>query len=149
MKSAAELKQTIIAAVDRNRAELLRLADRLLHTPENGYMEFKTAELVKNELVRLGLRPQTGLAVTGLRADIESGRPGPKIAIMGELDALPVPTHPFADPVTGVAHACGHYAELVMMLGAAAALPRTMDKKTYLEYKEQMSSTEEYHYDQA
>ena len=108
MKNAAELKQTIIAEVDRHRAEILQLADTLLHTPENGYMEFKTAELVKNEMIKLGLKPQTGLAVTGLRADIESGRPGPKIAIMGELDALPVPTHPFA--------------ELVMMLGAAAAL---------------------------
>ena len=32
---------------------------------------------------------------------------------------------------------------------AIAALPRVMDKKSYLEYKEHMSSTEEYHYDQA
>ena len=30
-----------------------------------------------------------------------------------------------------------------------AALPRVMDKDTYLKYKEQMNSTEEYHYDQA
>ena len=122
MKSAAELKKTVIARIDSCRAEILQLADTLLHNPETGYKEFKTAELVKNELVKLGLKPRTGLAVTGVRADIESGRPGPKIAIMGELDALPVPTHPFADPVTGAAHACGHHAQLVMMLGAAAAL---------------------------
>ena len=32
---------------------------------------------------------------------------------------------------------------------AIAALPKTMNKETYLKYKEQMSSTEEYHYDQA
>ena len=122
MKSAAELKETVIAQIDSRRAEILQLADTLLHNPETGYKEFKTAELVKNELVKLGLKPQTGLAVTGVRADIDSGRPGPKIAIMGELDALPVPTHPFADPATGAAHACGHHAQLTMMLGAAAAL---------------------------
>ena len=122
MKSAGELKKEVIAGVDRNREEILRLADTLLHNPETGYKEFKTAELVKNELVKLGLKPRTGLAVTGVRADIDSGRPGPKIAIMGELDALPVPTHPFADPATGAAHACGHHAQLTMMLGAAAAL---------------------------
>ena len=122
MKSAAELKKTIIGQIDSRRAEILQLADTLLHNPETGYKEFKTAELVKNELVKLGLKPQTGLAVTGIRADIDSGRPGPKIAIMGELDALPVPTHPFADPATGAAHACGHHAQLAMMLGAAAAL---------------------------
>ena len=122
MKSAAELKKTVIAQIDSRRAEILQLADTLLHNPETGYKEFKTAELVKNELVKLGLKPRTGLAVTGVRADIDSGRPGPKIAIMGELDALPVPTHPFADPATGAAHACGHHAQLTMMLGAAAAL---------------------------
>ena len=122
MKSAAELKKAVIARIDSRRAEILQLADTLLHNPETGYKEFKTAELVKNELVRLGLKPRTGLAVTGVRADIDSGRPGPKIAVMGELDALPVPTHPFADPATGAAHACGHHAQLTMMLGAAAAL---------------------------
>ena len=122
MKNAAELKKEVIAGVNRNREEILQLADVLLHNPETGYKEFKTAELVKNELVRLGLKPRTGLAVTGVRADIDSGRPGPKIALMGELDALPVPTHPFADPATGAAHACGHHAQLTMMLGAAAAL---------------------------
>ena len=122
MKSAAELKKTVIARIDSRRAEILQLADTLLHNPETGYKEFKTAELVKNELVKLGLKPRTGLAVTGVRADIGSGRPGPKIAVMGELDALPVPTHPFADPITGAAHACGHHAQLTMMLGAAAAL---------------------------
>ncbi len=122
MKSAAELKKTVIGQIESRRAEILKLADTLLHNPETGYKEFKTAELVKNELVKLGLKPRTGLAVTGVRADIDSGRPGPKIAIMGELDALPVPTHPFADPATGAAHACGHHAQITMMLSAAAAL---------------------------
>ncbi len=122
MKSAAELKRTVIAQIESRREEILKLADTLLHTPEPGYREFKTAELVKNEFLKLGLTPKTGLAITGVRADIDSGRPGPKIAIMGELDALPVPTHPFADPATGAAHACGHHAQLTMMLSAAAAL---------------------------
>ena len=76
MKSAAELKKAVIAQIDSRRAEILQLADTLLHNPETGYKEFKTAELVKNELVKLGLKPQTGLAVTGVRADIDSGRAG-------------------------------------------------------------------------
>ena len=122
MKNAAELKQEVIAHIDRNRAKILELADDILHHPEPGYREFRTAERVKEELVKLGLTPKTGLAVTGVRADIDSSRPGPKIAVMGELDALPVPTHPFADPKTGAAHACGHHAQITMMLAAAGAL---------------------------
>ena len=122
MKNAAELKKEIIAAIDGRRDEIFALADKILHNPELGYCEFKTAELAASELRKLGLEVKTGIAVTGLRADIDSGRPGPRIAIMGELDALPVPDHAFADPETGAAHACGHHAQMTMMLAAAAAL---------------------------
>ena len=122
MKNAAELKKEIIAAIDGRREEIFALADKILHNPELGYCEFKTAELAASELRKLGLEVKTGIAVTGLRADIDSGRPGPRIAIMGELDALPVPDHAFADPETGAAHACGHHAQMTMMLAAAAAL---------------------------
>ena len=122
MKSASELKQAAIASIECRKAEILQLADNILRHPELGYQEYRTAELVENEFLKLGLQPRTGLAITGVRADIDSGRPGPRIAIIGELDALPVPTHPFANPATGAAHACGHHAQITMMLAAAAAL---------------------------
>lgn len=122
MIKAEELKRRLIVQIDSRRDDIIALAETILHHPERGYCEFKTAELVKNELVKLGLTPLSGLAITGVRADIDSGRPGPKIAIMGELDALTIPTHPFADPETGAAHACGHHAQIAMMLAAAAAL---------------------------
>lgn len=117
-----ELKQKVIKTIEENRARLLETADFLLKNPELGYCEYKTSAFVKSELEKLGLTVKTDLAITGLRADIASGKPGPRIAIMGELDALPVPSHPFADPATGAAHACGHYAQLLMMLAAAQAL---------------------------
>ena len=122
MKSPSELKKEVIAAVDRCRDEILTLAEKILINPEVGYKEFKTAALVTAELEKLGLEVRTGISITGVRADINSGRPGPRIAIIGELDALPVPSHPFADPDTGAAHACGHHAQIAMMLGAAKAL---------------------------
>lgn len=117
-----ELKQKVIKTIEENRARLLETADFLLKNPELGYCEYKTSAFVRSELEKLGLTVKTDLAITGLRADIDSGKPGPRIAIMGELDALPVPSHPFADPATGAAHACGHYAQLLMMLAAAQAL---------------------------
>ena len=126
MKNATELKKEIIAAIDEQRSEIIDLADRILHNPELGFREEKTAALVADELRKLGLEVKTGLALTGVRADMESGRPGPRIAIMGELDALPVPSHAFADPETGAAHACGHHAQVTMMLGAAWALSKVI-----------------------
>lgn len=116
------LKQTVIDNIENKKAEILAIADFLLKNPETGYKEFKTSAFVKSELEKLNLKVRDNLAITGLRADIDSGKPGPKIAIMGELDALPVPSHPFADPETGAAHACGHHAQLTMMLAAAKVL---------------------------
>lgn len=122
MKSKDELKRMVIDAIDARRDEILAFADDILKHPESGFREFRTAGKVKEEFEKMGLTPQTGLGITGVRADIDSGRPGPRIAIMGELDGLPVPSHPFADKTTGVAHACGHHAQLTMMLSAASAL---------------------------
>ncbi len=44
---------------------------------------------------------------------------------MGELDAVVCPGHPFADPLTGAAHACGHNGQVASMLGVASALMTT------------------------
>ncbi|MCA1646071.1 MAG: amidohydrolase [Chloroflexi bacterium] len=50
------------------------------------------------------------------------GGPGPTVALLGELDALPVWDHPAHDPETGAVHACCHHAQVAAMLGAAAGL---------------------------
>jgi amidohydrolase len=79
--------------------------------------------LVADHLTRLGLVAQTGLALTGVKAVLEGGGgPGPTVAILGELDALPVWDHPDHDPETGAVHACCHHAQVAAMLGAAAGL---------------------------
>lgn len=122
MSNTTILKEKVIAQIESRKAEIIAMAETILRNPELGYREHKTAALVEQEFVKLGLTPRTGLAITGVRADIDSGKPGPRIAIMGELDALPVPSHAFADPETGAAHACGHHAQITMMLAAAAAL---------------------------
>jgi metal-dependent amidase/aminoacylase/carboxypeptidase family protein len=63
--------------------------------------------------------------VTGVRADLDSGRPGPALAVLGELDGLIAFGHPHADPETGAAHMCGHNAQIATMLGVGMALVDT------------------------
>lgn len=122
MHSKEELKARICAEVDVRRHEIVALGETILRNPETGFKEFKTAELVATKLSELGVSPQTGLAVTGVKGRKESGRSGPTLAILGELDSLIVLEHPHADPRTGAAHACGHNAQVAGMLGAAMAL---------------------------
>ncbi len=90
--------------------------------PELGFKENKTAARVKAVFADLSLAAQDGLALTGVRATLKGGRPGPTVALMGELDALIVPDHPRCDPHTGAAHACGHNAQIAGLMGAAIAL---------------------------
>src|SRR5690349_5043622 len=110
------------AAIDASRPSLFAFADAVAARPELGFFEVETAQRFSAALDALGIRHQTGLARTGVRAVLEGGAPGPTVAVLGELDALPVPGHPRADPATGVAHACGHNAQLAMVLGVAHAL---------------------------
>lgn len=38
--------------------------------------------------------------IPGFYTDLDTGKPGPKIAILGELDSLIVANHPCCDPET-------------------------------------------------
>ncbi|HKA63896.1 MAG TPA: amidohydrolase, partial [Methylomirabilota bacterium] len=116
------LKQFICAAIDRNAERIIGLGERIRKHPELGFKEFKTARLAEETFSELGLKPRSGLAVTGVRADATGAKPGPTFALLGELDGLVVAGHPVADSETGAAHACGHNAQVAGLLGAAMGL---------------------------
>lgn len=114
------IEAKILEILDAHAEELQALAQDLFLHPEQGYHEYRTAQVVSDFLKKLGLTTKEGLAITGVKAAIGSGK-GPNVALIGELDAVSCPSHPNASQ-EGYAHACGHYAQLVCMLGAALAL---------------------------
>src|SRR5437764_6697395 len=122
MTSKDELKQAVCEAIDRHGNEIIELGERILHHPETGFNEAKTSSLVAETMRALGLEPQTGLALTGVKGRLRGGKPGPRLAIVGELDSLRTSDHPLADPHTGAAHSCGHNAQVAGMLGVAMGL---------------------------
>ena len=120
--SKDELKRQAAEVIDARADELVGIARAILENPEPGFREVKTARLVAGKFAEMGLPARTGLGVTGVRADLPGGSPGPALAVLGELDSLIVNEHPHADAATGAAHACGHHCQVAMMLGAAMAL---------------------------
>ena len=118
----AEMKATVCQTVDAHGSELEALARQIFDQPELGFKEHRTAGLVHEWFDRLGLQHRDGIALTGTRADLACGAPGPTVAILGELDSLLCWEHPDRDPRTGAVHACGHNAQIAMMLGAGLAL---------------------------
>ncbi len=117
-----ELKARVAAAIDRHQDEIIAIAERIWRDPELGFKEFRTAQIVMEEFGRLDLPQRSGLAITGVKAIADSGKPGPTVAIIGELDSILVADHPSANPETGAAHCCGHNAQIANMLGAGLAL---------------------------
>lgn len=117
------LKQRIAAAIDDNAAKIKDIADRIYAEPELGFKEVKTAAKVAAFMrEELGLEPQTGLAINGVKGRAKGGKQGPTVAVLGELDAIGCPESPDADPMTGAAHKCGHNLQVASMLGAACGI---------------------------
>ncbi len=114
------LKERLYEAIDRSAEAVERYVRDIQKHPELGFAEYRTAEKMAQFFREIGLEPQTGLAVTGMAADLDSGKSGPTIAFMGELDAIVCRQAPYADPETGAAHQCGHHVQQGVLLAAAA-----------------------------
>ena len=113
---------------------------RDLHAnPELGNREFRTAEVIAEHLLSLGMEVQTEVAHTGVVGVLRGGLPGPVVAFRADMDALPVTEMvdlPFASQVTtdyngqevGVMHACGHDNHMAILMGAAEVLAGMRDR---------------------
>ena len=123
MLTREELKKKAVEAIDRHRDEIIGVSRQILNNPEPGFSEHKTSQLVADKFNEMGITHQRGLALTGVKGRINGGGgPGPRVAVIGELDSLIVNEHPHADGETGAAHACGHHCQIGMMLGAIRGL---------------------------
>jgi amidohydrolase len=122
MTDRETLKRQVCEAVDQHRDDIVNIGEAIMDAPELGFKEQRTAERVKEVFERAGLPFEGGLGITGVKAVLRGAKPGPTVALMGELDALQVPDHPRADPDTGAAHACGHNAQIAGLMGAAMGL---------------------------
>ena len=115
MATAKELAQ--------KHTQLMLDAERWIWAhPETGYREWKTHEYLETEFAKLGYELTLAGDIPGFTAEIDTGKPGPKIAVFGELDSVICASHPESDPKTGAVHSCGHNCQAAALLGLAAML---------------------------
>lgn len=114
--------QKYIAQVDKHREKILNALDYIWKNPETGYKEWKTSEYLTAAFEALGYTLTQAGDIPGFYTDLDTGRPGPTVLVMGEMDSLICTNHPDADPETGAVHACGHCAQVAALVGIAAAL---------------------------
>jgi amidohydrolase len=108
--------------IDKRMDEIIGIGEDIYRNPEVGFKEFRTSRLVADKLRSLGLRPLEFDDIPGVKATIDTGRDGPAVAIIGELDAVVCRDHADCDRETGAVHACGHNIQIAAMLGTAMGI---------------------------
>ncbi len=119
--------------------EVIELRRHFHQYPELSNREFKTAERISEELKKLGLKVDKGIAKTGVVAVLKGGKPGPTIGLRADIDGLPVTERTpiefaskerseYLGQEVGVMHACGHDTHIAMLLGTAKILTQMKDE---------------------
>ena len=98
--------------------------------PELSWEEIRTAERVREELVKMNIEVKR-VAKTGVLGILKGDKPGKTVALRADMDALPVKEAndvPYKSKNEGVMHACGHDGHTAMLLGAAKILSLMKDE---------------------
>jgi amidohydrolase len=102
---------------------LILEAERYIwQNPETGYKEIKTSAYLAEKFRSLGYELTMAEGITGFYTVVDTGKEGPCVMVLGELDSVICPGHPESDKITGAVHSCGHNAQCAALLGVAAAL---------------------------
>lgn len=112
----------IINAVEKYRDLMLSAERYIWNNPETGYKEIKTSKYMEEQFEKLGYSLIKAGNIPGFYTVIDTGRPGPEVLVLGELDSLICANHPERDEKTNYVHACGHNAQCAALLGIAGAL---------------------------
>jgi amidohydrolase len=132
---ATPVDKRIRSLTDGLTAELIALREDIHAHPELGLELTRTSALVADRFRKLGLEVRTGFATSGVLGILKGGKPGPVVAMRGDMDALPITEEtglPFESKVravvdgreTGVMHACGHDIHTTLLIGVATVLSK-------------------------
>ncbi len=127
-----DVYRSLRASAGAIESELIALRRKLHSYPELSFEEERTSDAVAEWLSGLGLDVvRRGVGGHGIVAELAGSRPGPRIALRADMDALPIQEEsglPYASQVPGVMHACGHDAHTAMLCGAARLLAERRER---------------------
>lgn len=119
------------ALIQKYKEEMIDFRRDLHQHPELQFEEFRTTEKVAETLDKIGISYRR-TEPTGLIAELVGTKPGKKVALRADMDALPV--QELTEDISyksledGKMHACGHDAHTAMLLTAAKALKEVQDQ---------------------
>ena len=120
----------LLAAAKRIHPRVVELRRRIHQEPELGLHTPETRAKILEELDDLGLEVALHERSSGIVATLRGGRPGRRVLLRGDMDALPMPEDtglPFRSKHPDRMHACGHDSHVSMLAGAARLLAELRD----------------------
>ena len=121
------------ALINAEKEYLVAIRRKLHRYPEGGLKEFKTSQILKDELDSFGIDWES-IAGTGIVADIKGSVAGSEdkvVALRADIDAVKVQElndFEYKSEHDGYCHACGHDGHMASLLGAAKVLAANKDK---------------------
>ena len=117
--------------IEELNEELVSIRQKLHSEPELSWEEIETTNFVCAYLDKLRI-PYRRTEPTGVIAEITGGKPGKRVALRADMDALSVheinQELPYCSKFDGKMHACGHDSHTAMLLVAAKTLNQLKDE---------------------
>ncbi|GDX07251.1 M20 aminoacylase family protein [Buttiauxella sp. A111] len=112
----------LIPEIKASEDEMIAIRHYLHANPELSLEEFKTSDLVAQQLETWGYKVTRGIGTTGVVGTFKKGDSTKSIGLRADMDALPIfeeTNLPWASTVPGKMHACGHDGHTTILLAAA------------------------------
>ncbi|WDV45083.1 amidohydrolase [Clostridiaceae bacterium M8S5] len=119
---STKIKQKLFDCVNNASDYIKAIGEEIYKTPETGFKEYETEKIVIREFEKLGLSYQKLDNIPGVKATLDTGKNGPNIALIGELDAVICSQHIDSNKDTGAVHACGHNIMIADIIGVAKSI---------------------------
>jgi len=120
---------TMIEALQAQADEFIAVRRDIHKHPEMGYKEYRTSDLVAEQLTQWGYQVTRGLGGTGVVGQLKRGNGGKTLGLRADMDALPIDEAtglPYASCNAGIMHACGHDGHTAMLLAAARHIAKNL-----------------------
>ncbi|MFD2729673.1 M20 metallopeptidase family protein [Enterococcus camelliae] len=123
---ASQFLEKAVAILQENNEYTIANRRHLHAFPELSFQEEQTRAFIQEKLLSYGYTDiQTEVGGGGILATLDTGKPGPTIALRADFDALPIHEEtelPFKSKNDGVMHACGHDVHTATLLSVAQAV---------------------------
>ena len=116
--------------IERATPAMVAMRHDLHAHPELAFAEHRTTAVIRDRLLALGWTVAPSPTETGAIATLTGRRPGRRVLVRADIDALPVQEErdlPYRSTIDGVMHACGHDVHTAALLGVADVLAHVTD----------------------